>query len=226
MGQLLRRDADHEIGLQQQGRDQRDQIGIAAALAQAVQRALDLPRAGAERRQAVGDRILGVVVAMDADLAARDPGHLADDALDLMRQRPAIGVAEHEPARPGALGRLQAIEGIGGIGLVAVEEMLGVEHRLGATRDRQRDALLDHGEILAALDAERDIDLEVPALADHADGRRARPHQRGQPRIIAHAAAGPAGHAEGGELGRLQGRRPVAKKASSVGLAPGQPPSI
>ena len=77
----------------------------------------------------------------------------------------------------------------------------------------------------ARLDAERDVDMEIPALADHADGRGLRrPAAPPRPGSLAGAAAGPAGHAEGDELWRASGRR-RAKKASSVGLAPGQPPS-
>ena len=70
------RDADLEgIGkfvLQPQRRDQRTEIGVAAALAEPVQRALDLPRAGAHRGQRIGDRLLGIVMGVDADMAAGD----------------------------------------------------------------------------------------------------------------------------------------------------------
>jgi len=52
---LVRRDADLEpigkFALEPQRRDQRTQIGVAAAFAKPVQRALDLPSAGAHRRQ-------------------------------------------------------------------------------------------------------------------------------------------------------------------------------
>ena len=43
-------------------------------------------------------------------------------------RRAAVGVAQHQPARAGLLGRLRGRPGVAGIGLVAVEEMLGVEH--------------------------------------------------------------------------------------------------
>ena len=51
--------------------DDRDQVGVAGALAVPVDRALHVRRAGVDRGQRVGDRAAGVVVAVDAD-AARD----------------------------------------------------------------------------------------------------------------------------------------------------------
>ena len=74
--QLLRRDAGLEaigiIGLQHQRRDDRGEIGVAAALAEPVQRALDLARAGAHRRERVRHGVVGVVMRMDAETVAGD----------------------------------------------------------------------------------------------------------------------------------------------------------
>ena len=88
--QRLRRDAGletlGEFGLQSQRRDEGHEIGVAAALAEAVQRALHLPRAGADGGERIGDRVAGVVVGVDAEtFAGNDARDLADDALDLMR---------------------------------------------------------------------------------------------------------------------------------------------
>ena len=59
---------------------------------------------GTDSGQRPGDGVLGVVVGVDAEMIA---GHMArdlgDDGLDLMRQRAAIGVAEHDPARAGLM---------------------------------------------------------------------------------------------------------------------------
>ena len=60
--------------LEQQRRDQRGQVGIAAAFAQTIQRALDLPRTRIDRRQRTGNGVFGVVVAMDAKPVAGDAG--------------------------------------------------------------------------------------------------------------------------------------------------------
>ena len=138
MGQLLQAVMGHtgleavgEFGLQHQGRQQRHHIGIAAALAQAIQRALDLPHPAADRGQRVGHGIFRVVMGMDAQIVAGDVlGHLADDRLHLMRQRAAIGVAQHHPARARCQRLLGAGDGVVRVGLVAIEKMLAVDHRL------------------------------------------------------------------------------------------------
>ncbi len=76
LAQSLRGDAGLEtlakLRLQRQRRDETDEIGVAAALAKAVQRALHLPRAGADGGERIGDRIAGVVMGVDAEIFARD----------------------------------------------------------------------------------------------------------------------------------------------------------
>ena len=96
--ELVRSDRDVETAaerlLQRQRRDDRHEIGIAAALADAVERALDLAGAGQHRRQRVGNRLLGVVVGMNAEMRPRHLlGDGADDGIDLLGLAAAIGVA-------------------------------------------------------------------------------------------------------------------------------------
>ena len=115
---------------------------------------------------------------------------------------------------------------IGGIGLVAVEEMLGVEHHL-APAASSRWAMLSPimSTFSCAVDAERDVDMEIPGLADHADGRAPwrRAARRGRDRWRRCGRAGASCRRRRSlRASRLGGS---AKKASSVGLAPGQPPS-
>jgi len=43
--------------------------------------------------------------------------------------------------------------------------MLGVEHRLAVARHGKGDAIFDHRDVLAPLDAKRDIDMKIPTLA-------------------------------------------------------------
>ena len=57
---------------QQQDRDQRCQVRIAAAFAQSVQRTLDLARARIDGGQRTGNRVFGVVVGVDAKVRAGD----------------------------------------------------------------------------------------------------------------------------------------------------------
>ncbi len=119
--------------LQLQRRDDRHQIGVAAALAEPIERALDLPRAGAHRGERIRHRLFGVVMRVDADMVARHVlHHLADDRLDLVRQGAAVGVAQHDPARARFVRGFRAGERIVRIGLVAVEEMLAIDQHLAA----------------------------------------------------------------------------------------------
>jgi hypothetical protein len=138
-----------QFRLQRKRRDQRNEVGVATALAEPVKRALDLPHARPHRRQRIGDGVFSVVVGVNAEVRAGDGGRdLGDDALDLVGKRAAVGVAKHNPARAGSISRPRAVERIGRVGLVAVEEMLAIDHRLAPCGDRRFDAVLDAGDVL------------------------------------------------------------------------------
>lgn len=158
--------------LQRQSRDQRHQIGIAAAFADAVQRAPDLPDAGFDRGKRIGNRLSGVVMRMDAKTVAGNAGgdHRLDNRPHLRRLRAAIGVAEHDPAGAAVIGRLGAGERIGRIGLEAVEEMLAIDDRLLTRANRRLDAFGDAFEVFLVGAAERHRDMIIPALGDETDG--------------------------------------------------------
>ena len=122
----------------QRGQD-RDQVGVAAALAVAVDRALDQPRAGLDRGERVGDAALGVVVGVDADLdpLAERGDHRRRRLGDLAGQAGAVGVAEGHVLGPGRGRGPQALERVAAVVAPGVEEVLGVvDHALalGARR--------------------------------------------------------------------------------------------
>ncbi len=189
-----------EIGLERQGGDQRDEIGVAAALAEAVQGSLDLPDAGPHRRERIGHRVASVVVRVNAEMVAGDGARdFGDDALDLVGKRAAVGVAKHHPSRARPVGGAGAVERVARIGLVAVEEMLAVDHRLAPGGEGRLDALFDAGEVFFQRAAERDADVIVPSLGDEHDGVSVRGDERGEAGIIGGRASGAFGHAEGAE---------------------------
>ena len=104
-GERFRGDAGFEAArivlLQDQGWDDRGEVRVAAALAEPVQRALDLPGARADGRQRVGDRVLRIVMGVDADALAGDVADDGgDDLLDLVRQRAAVRVAKTTQRAP------------------------------------------------------------------------------------------------------------------------------
>src|SRR5262245_19119290 len=158
---------------------------------------------------------------MDAKMIARDVlddfGH---DPFDLLGQRAAIGVAEHDPARAGVIGGLGASERVSGIDLVAVEEMLAIDQRLAPARDDGLGRFLDRREILFEADAERDIDVEVPRLRDEADRCDLGGKQRLKAGIVGERAARPLGHAKGGEV-RMSERTGLGEESGVGGVRAG-----
>ena len=77
------------------------QVGVAAALAVAVDRALDLTGAGVDRGQRVGHRQFAVVVGVDAhgDRQRRGDRARTTSATNAGSDA-AVGVAEHDDAAP------------------------------------------------------------------------------------------------------------------------------
>ncbi len=206
---LVRRHADLEaigkFALQPQRRDQRTQIGVAAAFAEPVQRALDLASARTHRGQRIGHRLLGVVMGVDADVIARNLlHHLSDDGLDLMRHGAAIGVAQHHPARAGIVSRLRTSQREFRIFLVAVEEMLAVEHHFAAGLLRRLHAVTDRGKIFLVGGLERHAHLIGRRLRDKTDRVRFGFQERRQTRIVRGRAAGTPRHAERREAGVVE----------------------
>ena len=160
LGRDPRLEAVGIIRFQHQGRDDRGEIGIAAALAEPVQRALDLARTGAHRGERIGDRLLGVVMGMNADIGAWHVlDHVTDDGLDLMWHGAAVGVAQHHPARTGLVGRPGAGEREIGVLLKAVEKVLAVDHHLAACGLCRVDAVADGSKVLLIRGLKRDADM-------------------------------------------------------------------
>ena len=143
---------------------------------------------------------------MDAEIFARnDARDVADDAFDLVRQRSAVGVAQHRPARAGLDRGAGAGERVFWVGLVAVEEMFAIDHRLAAGGDRRLHAVGDGFEVLVERAAERDMDVIVPRLGDVDDRVGVGGEKTSEARIIGGRAARTLGHAEGAEAGAAGG---------------------
>ena len=119
--------------------DDRDEVRVAGALADAVHRALHLRRARLDGDERVGDGALGVVVAVDAERdapAARRRTSATtratcagSDAAVRVAQHDALGAGLGRGARAGAARSR-------GSSRVAVEEVLGVEDHALALRRR------------------------------------------------------------------------------------------
>ncbi len=128
------------IGLQRKGRDQRNKIGIAAALADAVERPLHVAHARIDGSKRNGNRLFRIVMSVDAKaLAGNHSRHGSDDFGHLRWLRAAIRIAKNDPARACRIGGLCAGKRIFGIGLVSIEEMLAIDQRLPPRHARSSD---------------------------------------------------------------------------------------
>ena len=190
--------------LQLQVGDDRDEVRVAAALAIAVHRALHVRRARLDARERVGDAAARVVVAVDPDARAAGRergGHRAGRLGDLAGQRAAVRVAEDDRLRPRLGGGAQAAQRVLRVVAPAVEAVLGVVDDALALREQERDRLLDHAQVLVAVDLHDLLDVQPPRLADErADGCEA-VGEHAQGGVVLGARLAPARHAEGGDVG-------------------------
>ena len=206
----------------------RDQVGVAAALAQPVERALDLARAGAHGGQRVGDRVLGVVVGVDAEPVARDP--LQPPRRRCARSRAAAcrrwcRTARSSARRPSRRQRGRPSRS---------RDWPCSRRRNARRRTSPRPCASWHGRwsrrssrgISARSSSSATSTWKSQVLPTMQTRARLGRQDGGETGIVGGAAAGPAGHAEGGELGVLEVPADRRRRRSSVGLAPGQPPSI
>ena len=118
--------------LQREVRDDRREVAVAGALAVPVDRALHLHRATAHAGERVRDTRAAVVVQMDrdADVAPEVGDDLAHDPFDVVRERAAVRVAQHQPARARLRRAFEHAQRELGVARVAVEEVLGVEQHV------------------------------------------------------------------------------------------------
>ena len=229
MGQALHRallQAGLEAHLQHEIGDQGDHVGIAAALAQPVDAC---PGPGARRRArrpaywrprsrcrcGSGCRAARRGIFFTTSLTMR--------SISCGRVPPLVSHSTSQRAPSSA--RRAAHRRIVGIGLVAVEEMLGVEHHLvyGVFAWARSSPIMSHDS--RPVELERDVDMEVPGLADQADGACAGRQDR-QGRDRSRRCGRPAASCRRRRTSR-SGTWAVRRKTHRrSGLAPGQPPSI
>ncbi len=188
--------------LELQNGDDARQIGIAAALPVAVDRAVHHDGSGPHPRDAVRHGQPAVVVGVDAEPDAAEPGaHLFDGGLDLVRQPPPVGVAEDDHVRTPGGGRGEGLQGVVAVPGQPVEEVLRIVDHLAAVAAQVGDRLPDHGEILRKAAADHLADVQVPALAENGDHRRFARNQRSELIVRLGAQARTPGAAEGGQAG-------------------------
>ncbi len=198
--------------LELQVRDDRREVGVAAALAVAVHRPLHVRRAGLDPGQRVRHATADVVVRVDAHAHAarrQRSREVARRLGDLPRQRPAVRVAQDDRLGAGLGGREHAAARVRRVVAPAVEAVLGVVDDAFALRDEERDRLRDHAQVLVALDPQHLVDVQAPRLPhDRHDGREA-VGEHAQRRVVLRARVAAPGHPERDDLG---GRERLARE--------------
>ena len=187
--------------------DHRDQVGVAGALAVAVDAALHVRRAGVDRGQRVRDRAAAVVVGVDADPdAGRSRRRRAPRRRPSPGSMPPLVSQSAIDVGAGLVRRAQHLERVVAVGAVAVEEVLGVEEHLLPLGLQVADGVAHHREVLLERGAQGQLDVPVVRLRDQRDHRGAAVAQRGDQRVVGGDDPGPAGGAERRELGVPAGR--------------------
>ncbi len=133
---------------------------------------------------------------------------VADGGLDDLahpgRQHAAVGVAQHDDLGAGVGGGPDDLEGVLGVGPVAVEEVLTVDEHPASVGDEMGHRIGDHGEVLLQRGVQGAEDVLVVALGDDADHLGAGVQQRLHLRILGSLGAYLAGGPEGDQLGVLE----------------------
>ena len=109
---------------------------------------------------------------------------------------------------PASTAAASVLQGVVGVVLVAVEEVLGVEHHFLAVLLQVAHGVADHGQVFFQRGAQDLQRLVVPALAEDGDGGGAGLEQRLHVGVVGDADADLARGAEGDDagVGELQGR--------------------
>ena len=148
-----------------------DEIGVAAAFADTVDRALHLDGAFTHRHQRIDHGAFAVVVGVDAEWVLDGSFDFADDSFHFPGHGAAVGVAQNDRFRAAANGGFERFERVGGIRFVAVKEMLGVVDDAPVVGAQIGNGLLDDAQVVFQRGEQNIGDMQRPGLAENgADG--------------------------------------------------------
>jgi len=157
--------------LEDEARDDGTEVGVAAALPDAVHGPLDVGDSGRDRKEGVRDGDIGVVVAVDAE-PGLGPKPFPDGAYDLnefSRQGPSVRVAEDDALGPCSPGASDGLDGVIRVCLVAVKEVFRVvEEGLDPCLE-PGEGICDEFEVALEGDAKGVADMDVPCLSEDGD---------------------------------------------------------
>ena len=184
---------------QKQGRNQRGQIGIAAALAQTIERALNMARARIYRGQTARNGGFGVIMGMNAQTIPRHArgDYRPRDLANLIRQSAAIRITQNDPPRPRRMRRVNGGQCIILVGLIAIKEMFCIKQRLAPCFHEMGDGGADIFKVFFKADPKSLGHMEIMGFAHQTNRSRARIHHARQNIIIRGRAACAFGHTKG-----------------------------
>ena len=130
--------------------------------------------------------------------------HVGHDAFDVERQRPAVGVAQHQTIHTGRSRTFEYSQGELRIVAIAIEEMLGVVEHAPPRGLQEGHRLGHHGHTLIEGGSKRFGDVVVPRLAHDAHRGRAGVDQVPQRRVVVDLALDTPSGTERDERRRLQ----------------------
>ena len=117
---------------------------------------------------------------------------------------------------PGLDRGAQAAQRVGGVGRVAVEEVLGVVEHALALGAQERHRLVDHAQVLVAIDAHDLVEVQVPGLADDRRDRREALGEHLQRDVLVSTRTPAARHPEGRD--QRTRRRVGLERAEQLGI--------
>ena len=152
--------------------DDRNQVRVAATFAKAIDRPLHLRGAAAYRGDRIGDRYLGIIVAMNSDRTRHRRDRRLCGCLDFMRQTSPVGIAQRDEVDPGVGHRLQRGQRIFRVQSIPVEEMLGVENDFVDVFFQIGDSVVKNLEVGIERNSQGFAYMQIPGLADNTRNRR------------------------------------------------------
>ena len=122
--------------------------------------------------EGIGHRAFGVVVRVNAQgNTGESVMNGADCFSHLVWKRTSVGIAKGQVVGAGVLGRLKGGQGVGGVGAMAVKEMLRVKDHFLPLGFEKTHRIGDHDQILVQGRSKGMSHLEIPGFSENADDR-------------------------------------------------------
>jgi len=164
------------LGLQR--RNYRAEISVAAPFTKAIDCALNLNDALFNGNQAVGNGTFAIIMRVDTERRLDMFFNCLDHFRDFERHRTAIGIAEDNAVDIGLLGSLKSFNGVLGVGLIAVKEMLGIIKHFRCMLLQVFQRVKNQFQIFFKRDTQCFMDMKIPGFSKNSNRIRLCLNQR------------------------------------------------